>query len=54
LSWVSAGAVYLIGMALIARSPRALPLAGFSRQAAASPAARSARIEDLATLAAEG
>lgn len=52
LSWVCAGAVYLIGMSLIARSPRALQLAGFSRQAAASPTARSARIEDLATLAA--
>jgi hypothetical protein len=54
LSWVSAGAVYLIGMTLIARSPRALLLAGFSRQAAASLTARSTRIEDLATLAAEG
>jgi hypothetical protein len=52
LSWVSAGAVYLIGMALVARSPRALALAGFSKQAAASPTARSARIEDLATLSA--
>jgi purine-cytosine permease-like protein len=54
LSWVSAGAVYLIGMTLIARSPRVLLLAGFSRQAAASPTARSTRIEDLATLASEG
>jgi purine-cytosine permease-like protein len=54
LSWVSAGAVYLIGMALIARSPHALRLAGFSRQAAASPDARSRRIEDLATLATAG
>jgi hypothetical protein len=54
LSWVTAGVVYLIGMALIARSPRALLLAGFSRQAAASPDARSPRIEDLATLASEG
>jgi hypothetical protein len=51
---LGAGAVYLIGMTLIARSPRALLLAGFSRQAAASPTARSARNEDLATLAAEG
>ena len=52
LSWVSAGAVYLTGMAACARSPRALALAGFSKQAAASPTARSARIEDLATLSA--
>ena len=51
VSWVSAGAVYLAGMALIARSPHALQLAGFSRQAAASPAARSSQVEDLATLA---
>ena len=54
LSWVSAGAVYLIGITLIARTPHALTLAGFSRQAAASPDARSARIEDLATLSATG
>jgi purine-cytosine permease-like protein len=54
LSWVSAGAVYLIGMALVARSPHALRLAGFSRQAAASLTARSARIEDLATASSAG
>jgi hypothetical protein len=54
LSWVSAGAVYLVGMALVARSPHALRLAGFSRQAAASLTARSGRIEDLATLANAG
>jgi purine-cytosine permease-like protein len=50
LSWVSAGAVYLTGMALIARSPRARQFAGYSRQAAANPDARSQKITDLATL----
>jgi hypothetical protein len=51
LSWVTAGAVYLVGMAIIARTPNALRWAGYSVQAAANPIARTSTIEDLATLA---
>jgi hypothetical protein len=54
LAWVCAGVLYLIGMAIVSRSPNALTLAGFSDQAAAHPAARSGAIDDLATRAESG
>ncbi|MDT5224450.1 MAG: cytosine permease [Mycobacterium sp.] len=54
LSWVSAGIVYLVGMAIISRTSNAMRWAGYSVQAAANPIARSSTVEDLATLAESG
>jgi purine-cytosine permease-like protein len=49
-SWLSAAAVYLLGMAVVTRLPGALTLAGFPAAARASAVARTGVIEDLATV----
>jgi purine-cytosine permease-like protein len=51
LSWVCAAVVYLVGMAIVAKTPNPLLWAGFSKQAVANPIARTSTIEDLSTVA---